>query len=56
MEPIWNELYTAAKAVLNLREVMAQLMPDNYRDIEIMLDYDAGKIATLGRLTPEWWI
>ena len=53
MEPIWNELYTAAKAVLNLREVMAQLMPDHCRDIKIMLDYDAGKIATLGRLIPE---
>ena len=38
------------------RELMVQLMPSNYRDIEIMLDYEAGKIATLGELTPEWWI
>ena len=38
------------------RELMSQLMPDNYRNIEIMLDYDAGKAVTLGQLTPEWWI
>lgn len=35
---------------------MVQLMPDSYRDIEIMIDYDTGKVATLGELTPEWWI
>ena len=35
---------------------MAQLMPDRYRDIQIMLDYDAERVATLGELTPEWWI
>ena len=35
---------------------MVQLMPDDCRDIEIMLDYDAGKAVTLGQLTPEWWI
>ena len=38
------------------RELMSQLMPDNYRNIEIMLDYDARTIVTLGQLTPEWWI
>lgn len=38
------------------RELMSQLMPDNCRNIEIMLDYDAGKAVTLGQLTPEWWI
>ena len=38
------------------RELMVQLMPDSYKDIEIMLDYEAGKTATLGELTPEWWI
>ena len=38
------------------RELMSQLMPDNCRDVEIMLDYDAGIIVTLGQLTPEWWI
>ena len=25
-------------------------------EIEIMMDYDAERIATLGELTPEWWI
>ncbi len=38
------------------REFMTQLMPDNYRSIEIMLDYENGKVVTLGNLTPEWWI
>ncbi len=38
------------------RELMAQLMPKTYQDIEIMLDYDMGKVVTLGTLTPEWWI
>ena len=38
------------------REFMAQLMPDDYKNIEIMLDYETGKVVTLGELTPEWWI
>ena len=38
------------------REFMTQHMPDDYRSIEIMLDYENGKIVTLGNLTPEWWI
>ena len=38
------------------RELMVQLMPDSYRDIEIMLDYESGRTASLGELTPEWWI
>ncbi len=38
------------------RELMVQLMPDNYKNIEIMLDYENEKIITLGELTPEWWI
>ncbi|SFX49126.1 cytidine deaminase [Ruminococcus sp. XPD3002] len=38
------------------RELMVQLMPENYKDIEIMLDYNSGKVTTLGKLTPEWWI
>ena len=38
------------------RELMVQLMPERYKDIEIMMDYDAGRIVTLGELTPEWWI
>lgn len=38
------------------REFMVQLMPQTYKNVEIMLDYEAEKIVTLGELTPEWWI
>jgi len=38
------------------RELMVQLMPESYKDIEIMLDYSKGKVLTLGEITPEWWI
>ena len=38
------------------RELMVQLDPQRYRDIQIMLDYEREKIITLGELTPEWWI
>lgn len=38
------------------RELMIQLMPDSYKSIEIMLDYQKCKIITLGEITPEWWI
>ena len=38
------------------REFMTQLMPDDYRAIEIMTDYSTGRVVTLGDLTPEWWL
>lgn len=38
------------------RELMVQLMPGRYRDIDIMLDYSTGRTCKLGDLTPEWWI
>lgn len=38
------------------RELMVQLDPQRYRDVQIMLDYEHEKITTLGELTPEWWI
>ena len=38
------------------RELMVQLAPKDYKNIEIMIDYDSNKIVTLGELTPEWWI
>lgn len=38
------------------RELMVQLMPDSYKSIEIMLDYQNEKTTTLGEITPEWWI
>ncbi len=38
------------------RELMVQLMPGKYKDIEIMLDYTTGRTVRLGEITPEWWI
>lgn len=38
------------------RELMAQLMPEHYKKIEIMMDYESKKIASLGELAQEWWI
>lgn len=38
------------------RELMVQLMPESYKDIEIMLDYESGRTVRLGDITPEWWI
>lgn len=38
------------------RELMVQLMPGTYKDVEIMLDYPARRTVTLGEITPEWWI
>ncbi len=38
------------------RELMTQLMPKEYRNIEVMLDYEGNRVVTLGELTPEWWI
>ncbi len=38
------------------RELMVQLMPNGYKDIEILLDYEAERIVKLGDITPEWWI
>lgn len=38
------------------RELMSQMMPDGYRDVEIMLDYEQDRVVKLGDLTPEWWI
>ena len=38
------------------RELMVQLMPDAYRDVQILMDAETGRTVTLGELTPEWWI
>lgn len=38
------------------RELMVQLMPQCYRDVQILLNSQTGKITTLGELTPQWWI
>lgn len=38
------------------RELMVQLMPNDYQNIEIMIDRETNRVMTLGELTPEWWI
>ena len=38
------------------RELMVQLMPNSYKDIDIMIDYKNNVVMKLGELTPEWWI
>ena len=38
------------------RELMVQLMPDSYKDIDVMVDYKNNVVMKLGELTPEWWI
>lgn len=38
------------------RELMVQLMPENYKNVEVLMDFDSERIVTLGELTPEWWI
>lgn len=38
------------------RELMVQLMPDSYKNIEIMLDYENNGAVPLGEITPERWI
>lgn len=38
------------------RELMVQLMPDDYPGIRILMDIESGREMTLGELTPEWWI
>lgn len=38
------------------RELMTQLMSDDYKTVEVMLDYASKKVVSLAQLTPEWWI
>ena len=38
------------------RELMVQLMPENYKGIEVMMDMEQERVVTMGELTPEWWI
>ena len=38
------------------RELMVQLMPGRYYGIQILMDYEKGRIVTLGEVTPDWWI
>ncbi len=38
------------------RELMAQLMPEAYKSVEVLWDYECGRVVTLAELTPDWWI
>lgn len=38
------------------RELMVQLAPENYKDIEILINYENKTTVKLGDITPEWWI
>lgn len=38
------------------RELMVQLNPESYREIEVMLDYQNERVVKLGELTPDWWV
>ncbi len=38
------------------RELITQIMPTDYKTVEVMLDYEKNRIVPLGALTPEWWI
>lgn len=38
------------------RELMVQLMPETYKEVKVLMDYENERILTLGDLTPEWWI
>lgn len=38
------------------RELMVQLMPETYGDIEIMMNMQTGETVTMRELTPHWWI
>ena len=36
------------------RELLSQMMPGSYRDIETLPDYEKDRIVSLDALTPEW--
>ncbi len=38
------------------RELMVQLMPNEYPTVRILMDGEMGREVTLGELTPDWWI
>ena len=42
--------------ITNGEQEIDKLMPEAYKDIEIMVDYQAKRIVKLGDITPEWWI
>ena len=61
MDKIWQGMYEAAKAVPDPRTVSdyvtcgacCELLPGRRQNIGIMIDYNEGRIMTLGEHTPE---
>ncbi|MCR4650010.1 MAG: hypothetical protein K5776_13140 [Lachnospiraceae bacterium] len=67
MDKTWQDMYDAAKAMLNEKlisefvtagGVSAAVLSKSgkYKDIDIMIDYKNNRVMKLGELTPEWWI
>lgn len=38
------------------REFIVQMMPETYGEVEILLEREGPRVATLADLTPSWWI
>ena len=38
------------------RELMVQLMPGRYQNIQVLIDLETEEIVPLDELTPKWWI
>ena len=38
------------------RELMVQLMPGRYQNIQVLIDLETEEIVALDELTPKWWI
>lgn len=38
------------------RELIVQLMPDTYKNVEVMMDYENDSVIKFEELTPMWWI
>ena len=38
------------------RELMVQIMAGRTGDVEVMTDYEEGRVVSLADLTPDWWL
>ncbi len=38
------------------RELIVQLMPDKYKEVEVLICYNPIRIMKFNKLTPDWWI
>ena len=53
MEKIWEEMYDAAKKVLNARRISDYVTAG---EVSAAILAGSGKTMTMAELTPEWWI